>query len=47
MTSAFTGFMTGSANEDRTDTANVKQVRGAGDQPGSYSIELTFTGAFV
>jgi hypothetical protein len=39
--------MTGISNEDRTDTANVKQVIGAGDQPGSYSITLTFTGGFV
>ncbi|MGF3496213.1 MAG: DUF3344 domain-containing protein [Methanolinea tarda] len=46
MTSPFTGFMTGAADEDRTDTANVKQVRESGDQPGSYSITLTFTGAF-
>ncbi|OPY29367.1 MAG: PKD domain protein [Methanocella sp. PtaU1.Bin125] len=46
MTSAFTGFMTGSANEDRTDTANLKQAISAGDQPGDYSITLTFTGAF-
>ncbi len=47
MTSNFAGFMTGMANEDRTDTANVKQAIGTGDQPGSYSITLTFTGAFV
>jgi len=47
MTSPFTGFMTGAADEDRTDTANVKQVRESGDQPGSYSIQLTFTGSFV
>jgi len=46
MTLDFTGFMTGAADEDRTDTANVKQVREAGDQPGSYSIQLTFTGSF-
>jgi len=47
MTSPFTGFMTGTADEDRTDTANVKQVRASGDQPGSYSITLTFTGGFA
>jgi hypothetical protein len=47
MTSDFANFMQGTPNEDRTDTANVKQVRDAGDQPGSYSIQLTFTGAFV
>jgi len=41
------GFMTGAPGESRTDTANVKQVIGSGDQPGSYSITLTFTGAFV
>jgi PKD repeat protein len=46
MTSDFLGFMTGAADEDRTDTANVEQVIGSGDQPGSYSITLTFTGAF-
>ena len=47
MTSDITGFMTGTANEDRTDTANVKQAVGAADQPGDYSITLTFTGTFV
>jgi PKD repeat protein len=47
MTTDFANFMTGISNEDRTDTANVKQVIGAGDQPGSYSITLTFTGGFV
>jgi hypothetical protein len=47
MTSDITGFMTGTANEDRTDTANVKQAISAGDQPGSYTITLTFIGAFV
>ncbi len=47
MTSPITGFMIGTANEDRTDTANVKQAIGAADQPGSYTITLTFTGAFV
>jgi PKD repeat protein len=47
MTSPFTGFMSGTADEDKTNTANVKQVRESGDQPGSYSIQLTFTGSFV
>ncbi len=47
MTSNFANFMTGTANEDRTDTANVRQAIGAGDQPGSYSITLTFTGGFT
>ncbi len=46
-TSNFANFMTGTANEDRTDTANVRQAIGAGDQPGSYSITLTFTGGFT
>jgi hypothetical protein len=39
--------MSGTADEDKTNTANVKQVRESGDQPGSYSIQLTFTGSFV
>ena len=47
MTSGITGFMTGTPDEDRADTANVKQVIGSGDQPGDYSIMLTFTGGFV
>jgi len=47
MTSAITGFMTGSADEDRTDTANVKQVIATGDKAGDYTITLTFTGGFV
>lgn len=47
MTSPFNGFMSGTADEDKTNTANVKQVRESGDQPGSYSIQLTFTGSFV
>ncbi len=47
MTSNFANFMTGTANEDRTDTANVRQAIGAGDQPGNYSITLTFTGGFA
>jgi PKD repeat protein len=47
MTSDFSGFMTGTANEDRTDTANVKQAIGGTDQPGIYSIQLTFTGGFI
>jgi len=47
MTSDITGFMTGTPNEDRTDTANVKQAIGAADQPGSYSITLTFTGSMA
>ena len=38
--------MTGTANEDRTDTANVKQPIVAADAPGAYSITLTFTGGF-
>jgi PKD repeat protein len=47
MTSNFANFMTGTPNEDRTDTANVKQVIAPADQPGSYSITLTFTGGFA
>ena len=47
MNTDFTGFMTGAPSESRTDTANVKQFIGSGDQPGSYSITMTFTGAFV
>jgi len=47
MTSDITGFMTGSADEDRTDTANVKQVIATGDKAGDYTITLTFTGGFV
>jgi PKD repeat protein len=39
-------FMTGTPNEDRTDTANVKQAIAAADGPGSYSITLTFLGGF-
>jgi len=46
MTTDFANFMTGTADEDRTDTANVKQAIAAADQPGSYSITLTFTGGF-
>lgn len=47
MTSSFANFMQGTAYEDRTDTANVKQAIAAADAPGSYSITLTFTGGFV
>lgn len=46
MTTNFASFMTGTADEDRTDTANVKQAIAAADAPGSYSITLTFTGGF-
>lgn len=47
MTSGYANFMTGTAGEDRTDTANVKQAIAAADPPGVYSITLTFTGGFV
>lgn len=47
MTSDFADFMTGAAGVDGSGTASIKQAIGAGDQPGDYSITLTFTGAFV
>jgi PKD repeat protein len=47
MTSNFGNFLTGNAGEDKSGPANVKQVISSGDQPGEYSITLTFTGAFV
>jgi PKD repeat protein len=47
MTTAFADFMTGTAGEGRTDTANVQQAIEKADAPGDYSITLTFTGAFV
>jgi len=46
LTSDIFGFMTGTADEDRTDTVHVKQIIGAGDTPGTYMITVTFTGAF-
>jgi PKD repeat protein len=42
----FTSFLTGSAGGDGSGPANVKQAIGSGDQPGAYTITLTFTGAF-
>jgi hypothetical protein len=47
MSTDFTGFMTGTPDEDQTDIANVKQVIAATDAPGSYTITLTFLGGFV
>lgn len=47
MTSEISGFMTGTADEDRTDIANVKQVIAESDAPGDYEISVTFTGGFV
>jgi len=46
MTSNFGNFLTGNAGEDKNGPANVKQVISSADQPGDYSITLTFTGAF-
>jgi PKD repeat protein len=46
LTSDITSFMTGTADEDRTDTANVKQTIASSDGPGSYSITITFTPSF-
>ncbi len=47
MTTEFVGFMTGTADEDRTDIANVKQAIAATDTTGDYTITLMFTGGFV
>jgi PKD repeat protein len=47
MTSDFANFMTGTPEEDRSDTANVIQAVDAADAPGAYSITLTFTGSFA
>jgi PKD repeat protein len=46
MNTDFTSFMTGTADEDRTDTANVKQVIASSDGPGNYGITITFTPSF-
>jgi len=46
MTSNFASFMTGTPDEDKTATANVKQAIAAADAPGAYAITLTFTGGF-
>ena len=46
MTSNFASFMSGTPDEDKTATANVKQAIAAADAPGAYAITLTFTGGF-
>jgi PKD repeat protein len=46
MTSAFPNFLTGTAGNDGSGTAYVKQTIQASDAPGIYSITLTFTGGF-
>ncbi|MDD5048516.1 MAG: DUF3344 domain-containing protein [Methanoregulaceae archaeon] len=47
MTSDFSGFLTGTAGNNGSGTADVKQAIDAADAPGGYSITLTFTGGFV
>ena len=46
MSTNFADFMTGNPDEDKTNTANVRQTIDAADQPGDYAITVTFTGAF-
>jgi len=43
----FTGFLTGAQGATGSGPANVKQSIVSGDQPGDYTITLTFTGGFV
>ena len=45
MTSNFNSFMTGTGSGTTTHNADVKQAIGSGDQPGAYSVAITFTGA--
>ena len=45
MTSNFNSFMTGTGSGTTTHAADVKQAIGSGDQPGAYSVAITFTGA--
>ncbi|MDO9069283.1 MAG: DUF3344 domain-containing protein [Deltaproteobacteria bacterium] len=47
MSSNFADFMTGAAGVDGSGTASVKQAIGAADQPGAYSVTMTFTGSMV
>jgi putative effector of murein hydrolase len=37
--------MTGTGSGTTTHAADVKQAIGSGDQPGAYSVAITFTGA--
>lgn len=46
MTTGFANFLTGTAGNDGSGTANVKQAIAPTDAPGDYAITLTFTGAF-
>ncbi|MBN1193799.1 MAG: DUF3344 domain-containing protein [Methanomicrobiaceae archaeon] len=47
MTANFADFMTGTAGNNGSGTAHVKQSIDAADVPGSYSITLTFTGSMA
>ena len=47
VTAVFVDFMTGTADEGKTPTANVKQAIEAAGAPGDDGITLTFTGVFV
>jgi hemolysin activation/secretion protein len=47
MTDNFADFLTGSAGSGGSGSANVKQAIASGDQPGAYSITVTFTGGFI
>ena len=47
MTSSFNNFLQGLQGAPGSGTASVKQVINSGDQPGDYTITLTFTGGFV
>jgi PKD repeat protein len=47
MTSDFTGFLTGAADEDKSGPAYVKQSIAGTDGPGLYSITVTFTYSFI
>jgi hypothetical protein len=47
MTSAFADFLTGTAGNNGSGTADVRQVIDAADGSGNYAITITFTGGFV
>lgn len=46
MTADFTGFVSGSGAGTTNKDADVKQAIATGDQPGDYTITITFTGGF-